>query len=674
LIVMKTTLSALVFLICLQINTYMHDDWRNGPLISAATSEAATGGKPIPFPSSSGVLDATFGSGGLVTTAVGIGNDVAQAAAIQADGKIVAAGYAFNGSNNDFAVVRYNPNGTLDSTFGMSGNGIVLTPVGTSEDEAFGVALQSDGKIVLVGQSSNGINTDIAVVRYNLDGTLDTTFNDDGRAAVSVGNGNDLGRSVAIQLDGKIVVTGNSLNVGNFDIAVIRLETDGSLDLSFDGNSGVGNGVITTQVATGNDQAYAVAVQPDAKIVVAGYYAGASGTDTVILRYGSDGILDTTFDADGIAVHALSPGDTDEALAMALQSDGRIVIAGCVRNGGANDFLMARFEQNGTADSTFGTNGSTIIPFSVLADIGLSVAVQDDGKIVAAGFASNGSNNDFGVTRVNANGTLDSSFDEDGRQQTMIGMSADSANAVAIQADGKIVVVGRTVIGATADFALTRYGYGSNVEGNDGFIDLSPTTAIRFDNAFRSGTSSVMHLDAASLQPLPAGWTFVGEPRNIETTALFSGDVLIRLTMLPTIDAASFETIRILQYENNGWTDRTAASPPRDFSAKTIYARVSSLAVIAAASPGTLVAPTASVSGRVTTPGGQSLRNTFVSLIDSNNERRSTSTSSFGIYVFADVPTGRFYTITGASKRYRFAPKMVSVRDNLSDVDLVGLE
>lgn len=633
----------------------------------------AAAGNPVPFPASNGVLDATFGTNGIISTAVGIGNDVAQAVAIQADGKILAAGFAFNGANNDFAVVRYNPNGTLDTTFGLSANGIVMTPVGTADEEAFGITMQSDGKFIIVGQSSNGTNTDIAVVRYNPDGSLDNTFDSDGRLMIGAGPGNDLGRSVTVQNDGKIVITGQAFNGSNFDIAVVRLNADGSLDAGFDGDSGSGNGIVTTSVGGGNDFGYTALVQPDGMILIAGYFVSVPSTDTIILRYDANGRLDNGFAGDGMSRQSFSTDDTDEALAMALQPDGKIVIAGCYRSGGlANEFLFARFEPDGSLDPTFGTNGSLVVPFSNSADLALGVVIQTDGKIVAAGFGSNGTNNDFSVARVNTDGTLDTSFNGTGRQQTMIGTGTDSANAIALQADGKIVVVGRAVIGSTADFGVVRYGYGNNAQANDGFIELGPATAIRFDNAFLSGSSSVTPLNPNALEPLPAGWSFLGSPRSIETSALFSGDIFVKLTLPLDIELAAFESVRILQFENNIWTDKTTGTPPRDFATKTIYARVSTLGVFTAAAPS--IAANITVSGRVTTPGGLSLRSAAVTITDANGVRVTTFTSPFGVYSFPDVQSQQTYTISVASKRYRFSSRVLAITDNISDLNFTGLE
>ena len=484
------------------------------------------------------MVDVAFGNAGTVVTPVGVGNDVAQAVVIQPDGKIVAAGFGYSGLNNDFAVARYNSDGTLDQSFG---GGSVLVPVGQSEDEAFGIALQPDGRIVLVGQTYDGIRTSVAVVRLNADGSPDTTFDGDGRAVFSPTVSNALARSVAIQADGRIVLTGVAYNGTNFDIIVIRIEQNGSLDTTFDGNSGSDNGIVTTSVSNGNDQAYGIAVRPDGRIVVAGYFAGAVSNDTVVMRYLADGRLDSGFGQDGIARHTFSQ-ETDEALALTLAPDGRIVIAGCIRNGSPNDFLIARLTANGDRDQSFGANGLTIVPFSNAPDISLGVALQPDGKIIAAGFGNNGTNNDFGVARVNSNGTLDATFGGDGTVLTAIGSSVDSANAVAVAPDGGIVAVGRTV-NTTADFGVVRY---------------------------RSGI--------------------------------------------------------------------------------------------------------ATISGRVLSPAGIALRNVIVNLVDTSGVTRSAITSSFGSYQFSNVSMGPGYTLTARSKRYRFAPVLLDLSTNLSNIDIVGLE
>ena len=177
-----------------------------------------------------GSIDLTFGGGdGIVTTAIGAGDDRGRSVALQPDDKILVGGY----SGNDFAVTRYNSNGTLDVTFG-GGAGFVTTAIGVGVDSSYDISIQADGKILLSGTSNNGTDNDFAVVRYNSDGTLDTSFSANGILTTPIGAANETGRSIAVQSDGKIVVVGDSDNGTDQDVALVRYNADGSLDGSFD--------------------------------------------------------------------------------------------------------------------------------------------------------------------------------------------------------------------------------------------------------------------------------------------------------------------------------------------------------------------------------------------------------------------------------------------------------
>ncbi len=403
------------------------------------------------------MVDPFFGTGGIVATPVGAGNAVAQAVIALPDGKVVAAGFAFNGNNNDFAVIRFHSNGAVDPSFDAAGaaKGAIMTPVGVSDDEAFAIAALPDGKFILAGQTYDGIRTSIAVVRFHDNGSVDTSFGDNGRVVVTPTSGNAIARSVAVASNGKIVVAGNGMNGTNFDIVTLRLMADGGLDPTFDGD-----GVAITPIGTGNDYGYGVAVQPDGKVVAAGYFTDPMGLpDSVVIRYRADGVLDETFGEQGISRRAFSP-DVDEALSLALAPDGKIVVAGCYRNEGQNDFLVARFLENGLPDPAFGEDGFTFVRFSTSHDLAMGVALQPDGKIVAAGFGNNGTNLDFAVARLQNDGSPDMSFGGDGSVMTMAGMSADIANGVAIAPDGGIIAVGRTV-GNVANFGVVRYHPGT---------------------------------------------------------------------------------------------------------------------------------------------------------------------------------------------------------------------
>ncbi len=427
------------------------------------------------------VLDPSFDNDGKLTTSNGPGDDVATGVAVQSDGKVVVVGSSFNGTNYDFLVTRYNANGSLDTSF--DGDGKLIAAFGTGDDFATGIAIQSDGKIVVVGYSSNGSDNDFAVARYNLDGSLDTTFDGDGKLTTAIGASYDEAYTVAIQNDGKIVVAGRSINGGWFDFAVTRYNTNGSLDTTFDGD-----GKLTTAIGTTSDVALSVAIQSDGRIVAAGLSSNASVTDFdfAVARYNANGSLDTTFDSDGKLTTAIGPAN-DAAYGVAIQSDGKIVAVGYSFNGNNYDFAVTRYNTNGSLDTTFDGDGKLTTAVGTLHDYANGVAIQGDGKIVVAGSSHNGLNDDFAVTRYNADGSLDTAFDDDGKLTISIGTTNDEANAVAIQSDGKIVVVGQSYNGTNQDFAVVRLGTTSST------LPLrSPNNSLFDIDAQRVGTGQLL--------------------------------------------------------------------------------------------------------------------------------------------------------------------------------------
>jgi uncharacterized delta-60 repeat protein len=225
-----------------------------------------------------GSLDLSFDNDGIVTTAFGNNTDQGYSVAIQSDGKIVVAGYSYNGSDYDFALVRYNADGSLDNSFDSDGK--ITTAIGNGDDLGFSVGIQSDGRIVVAGKSSNGSNDDFALVRYNTDGSLDNSFDSDGKVTTAIGSGDDKGSSVAKQSDGKIMVAGLTYNGSDFDFALVRYNIDGSLDNTFDSD-----GKVTTAIGSGDDMGLSVAKQNDGKIVAAGYSNNGSNNDFALVRY-----------------------------------------------------------------------------------------------------------------------------------------------------------------------------------------------------------------------------------------------------------------------------------------------------------------------------------------------------------------------------------------------------
>jgi uncharacterized delta-60 repeat protein len=402
-----------------------------------------------------GILDTSFGSAGKVVTPIGTGEDIAWSIALQSDGKIVAAGYSYNGSNNDFAVVRYNTNGTLDTSFNVTGK--VVTPIGGSTDDlGYSVAVQGDGRIVVAGASQNGSNIDFALVRYNSNGSLDTTFNVTGKVLTPF-LGTDRAFAVAIQADGRIVAGGSTNNGSNYEFALARYNVDGALDTAFNGT-----GKVTTAF-TNLPTLNSIAIQPDGKIVAAGYDWDLFNSSSIaVARYNSNGSLDTNFNGTGKVLTTI--GIWAFGYSVAVQTDGRLVVVGQSGSGSSGDFAIVRYNANGSLDTTFGGTGKVVTPIGTDIDTATAVAIQPDGRILAAGASAGGSSGfDFALVRYNTDGSQHSAFGT-GKVVTPIGSGLDQANSVAIQTDGKIVAAGLSNNGTNDDFAIARYNFNGTLD------------------------------------------------------------------------------------------------------------------------------------------------------------------------------------------------------------------
>ena len=363
--------------------------------------------------------------GGTGPNVPAVTNDEAFAVAIQPlDGKLVTAGASSNskGSRYQFALVRYNTDGSLDTTFNKKG--IVTTTIGDFDDEAFALAIQPDGKLVAAGYSYNGTQYGFALVRYNTDGSLDTTFNTTGIVTTAIGTTNDVAYGVAIQSDGKMVVAGRSFNGTAFEFALVRYNADGSLDTSFNTT-----GIVTTAIGAFDDEAFALAVQPDGKLVAAGHSNTGSLVNPVnvfaLVRYNSDGSLDMTFHTTGIVTTAIGAFD-DEAFALAIQPDGKLVAAGYSNTGSlanpVNVFALVRYNSDGSLDTTFHTTGIVTTAIGAFDDEANALAIQSDGKLVAAGISFDDTllQYKFALVRYNTDGSLDTTFHTTGIVTTAI--------------------------------------------------------------------------------------------------------------------------------------------------------------------------------------------------------------------------------------------------------------
>ncbi len=393
----------------------------------------------------SGTLDASFGTGGKVTT------DLAGAVAVQADGRLVVAG----GASSGFALARYNSNGTLDTSFGTGGK--VTTDFGGLYQRATSVALQPDGKILAAGGTVVNQINDFALARYNSNGTLDTSFGTGGKVITDIEGVSAQAYSVAVQQDGEILVAGQANIDGGYNFELVRYNGSGTLDASF----GTG-GKVTTDFGLLDQgfsyaQAYSLALQQDGKIVLAGQAFLGAGNDFALARYNTNGTLDNSFGTGGKVITDFATSN-DGAHSVSLQPDGKIVAAGMARN----QFALARYNAWGTLDTSFGTGGKVTTPIAGLNDQAGQVVLQGDGKIVVAGrsyIAGPDFTGNFhsALVRYNSWGTLDAGFGTAGKVTMIFGGDSDGVSSIALQPDGKIVVSGGATIDWNSKFALARF-------------------------------------------------------------------------------------------------------------------------------------------------------------------------------------------------------------------------
>ena len=417
-----------------------------------------------------GRLDETFGQDGIVTTALNVnGNGASSYSTIQSDGKIILAGSSSFNGDNDFALIRYNKDGSLDNTFGT--NGVVITNLGSDNDLLIAIALQDDGKIISVGHTDKNDTVEFALVRYNINGKLDDTFGSNGIVITPFGTSSDEGAlSVAIQTNDKIIVGGYSGKL-NSKFLLARYNPNGALDNSF----GV-NGFVTTKVGATSSSCFSIALQTDGKIVAGGSMIdGGDNAYFAVARYNQNGTLDNTFGSNGIITTSINTSAGETINKVLIQNDGKILAAGSFGNGMDYGSGIFRFNENGSSDNTFGNNG--LVSDTVILTGRTCISLEDDGKIITLGMYAN--NNDFVMNRYNADGSLDSSFGESGRVTTSIGTSTNIASAVILQNDSKIITSGTTKKDNHNEFVMVRYNTDGELDGSFGNYGIVNTTMGR---------------------------------------------------------------------------------------------------------------------------------------------------------------------------------------------------
>ena len=399
--------------------------------------------------------------------------------------------------------------GTLDVTFGT--DGVVNTAVHSNYNMAETTVVQADGKILVAGSAGTPSSYQMAVARYNPDGSLDTSFAEDGTLRFQVGTLKSFVMDMAQQTDGKILLGGRTWDNVSGDFALVRLNEDGSFDDTFGTN-----GVALVETAE-SEASEAITLLDDGKILMVGY----KNDDFAVAKFNTDGSLDTTFGVDGWSVVPF--GDlASYADDVAVQTDGKIVIAGFALNGD-NRFQIAatRLNIDGSVDSSFGTNGNILFNVGDWNDFGEGVVIQNDGKILIGGhkWISNiDQRHDLFVTRLNTDGSLDSSYGNNGVATARLVDGANYSNELVLQADGKPILAGYTILQADINMAMVRFDTDGNLDptfDDDGMVS--------FDNLGRENYGQSIALQADN-NIILAGYSYGGGGSEFEV-ARFLNDV-----------------------------------------------------------------------------------------------------------------------------------------------------
>ncbi|WP_166437071.1 T9SS type A sorting domain-containing protein [Niastella caeni] len=418
-----------------------------------------------------GSLDPTFNASGTpgfrIDNASGTpdGYEFATSMAITNDGKLLVAGRAEN--DNYFLITRYTMAGEIDATFGAGGVVKVRSEVNNSA-RGYGMVLQPDGKIVLAGWNWPS-TIDFCVMRFNADGSFDNTFGTGGKVTTPIGAGNDEGTNVALQNDGKIVVTGSSFNAsGNTDYVVLRYTATGVVDSTFGTNGIVITDINAYDIPEGiainsTTGAITIAGTSNSDYSLLGTHHTGNGDFTVV-RYTSSGALDGSFGTGGIATFDISSGSADAAHSLAVQPDGKLIVAGTtVRTVNNKDVVVIRLTTAGALDPSFGTGGIAIENYDGVNsdDDCRSVALQSDGKIVIGGnvdaFPNTTGLKPIGLMlmRFTANGALDPSFNGDGKTAANIAWTDNDFGMALALSGSRIYLAGSS--GQPKDLAIAAF-------------------------------------------------------------------------------------------------------------------------------------------------------------------------------------------------------------------------
>lgn len=453
-----------------------------------------------------GLLDPTFGNGGIVVTAFPAAHAIANAIAVDASDRILVAGTVDDNVSADLLIARYLPNGALDPTFGSGG--ITITDVNGSWDEVFAMVLQPDGFPIVAGITVLNNDLNVVLARFNLSGALDPTFGNGGIVVTGVNATDEEAFDIALAGDG-IVVCGETGVFPLSDFMLVRYDLSGNVDPTFGTN-----GVATADFNGQCDFGFEMVVQPDERIVVAGftYPIGDDNDDDVaVARFHGNGAIDASFGTMGkVVVQKL---DTAlQATGLALQPDGKILLGVRYYNLPTADMEMMRLLPNGALDPSFGVGGSAVNAFGPLADEVQAIELQPDGRVLAVGQTIVPPlNADIALWRAESNGLPDMTFGTGGNVFTDTS-AIDHGETVCLQPDGKILVGGYHNGNAYNELLLVRYGNNMNIGVEEGTLGAGPVQVLPNPTT----GDALLTFTLANAQPLSAD-LFDARGRKVRT-------------------------------------------------------------------------------------------------------------------------------------------------------------
>jgi len=422
-----------------------------------------------------GSLDPTFGDAGKVIMNIGEGFENAADILQQEDGKLIVIGSGTDG-NTKIMVSRFNSDGTIDNTFGSEGK----TLVAVSPNINYGIngAFQSDGKIVVGARCGDGFYNDFTCIRLTNSGILDSSFGVDGIFIISLADKPEELTDIKVLDDDYIILAGYAGNTDvNEDFALVKLTPDGLLDTSF----GV-NGIVLHDVTGKFDRIKAIAIKSDGKILgVGSVYDEVRIGISALVQFQANGLIDNTF-GDGGLITA-TPGPYASVFnGVVINEDNTIVVAGSLDYDSQYDFLAAKFNEDGTVFSQFGEDGFFIQDYNGNSEYAATMVKQPDGKFILGGSQGIWPESDFAIVRISNNGELDESFGNDGLITTDFFNGFDYAVGLTLQADGKLVAGGSASDGSDYQLALARYTTGisvgvENIEGKSKYVNVFPNPA-----------------------------------------------------------------------------------------------------------------------------------------------------------------------------------------------------